>query len=652
MIPVVIYKAKSTTSTRLSDSLGSQETEIRARVAQEGGREVVAVYGEENVSAYHAGHVSPWGFNVRGPQLEAAMRHVASLSGGSAKPELYVAATDRLARGNGMDSGHLIEFLLWALKNGVQIRSVSDDSAATDLLYGFINGMRNTEDSRVKALHVARGIAQVRSRGRRVGGPVPDGYRGDVTRDSNGRVASRTILIDEKRAPLVRRVFDLSEQGYGDATIARMVNAEGWRTIPRRKKVGENQYIEGKPTTFSRNRIQSLLYNPAYKGVYRVNEQVDGEAIQREYRATDMPEPIIDAARYDRILGKRRERDASRAGREKGVKGMYGKLATRFLLQKLGRCARCGGTMYCRTEPKPRADGTRKRWYSCAEIVNATGDCTMPRIDAEVLDAAFLPHIRVIFEDYEAWAKRVNSETGAQREQMEAHLASLQAKLAKAHAGTEAAAERVADYMAEGEIEKADAMLSAVTKAKRNATKVEREIENQFEEVANLPVARADTLSTFWGELAATILTGERGDNLLTVNLALHEVLDHVALNVVGAPAQAASRIEVGSHSYKAHESAAIVAQPVHRLADRMLASIETPAAHGALPGMVDPDGGLWVDTARLASNRTAPLGMNLVGYDASEQVGDVASMPVEVGSSRPASSRWEPWHWGFVGGC
>ena len=59
-------------------------------------------------------------------------------------------------------------------------------------------------------------------RGQRPGGPVLDGMLLRVERDGQDRVIARLYLPDrEGRAPTIARLFDLSEEGHGDAAVAK-----------------------------------------------------------------------------------------------------------------------------------------------------------------------------------------------------------------------------------------------------------------------------------------------------------------------------------------------------------------------------------------------------------------------------------------------
>ena len=122
MIAAVIYAAKST-----PDEKGSTEdqlAQVRKRLDEVGDREVVGLFSEENVSAYHGS---------RGPQLEAAMAAAVAAADERGEAELWVFHSSRLARGSGRknEGRSLTEVHTYLRRHAVQLRSVEDDTFLT-----------------------------------------------------------------------------------------------------------------------------------------------------------------------------------------------------------------------------------------------------------------------------------------------------------------------------------------------------------------------------------------------------------------------------------------------------------------------------------------------------------------------------------------
>src|SRR5690349_13484808 len=128
-VRAVIYAAKSTQDTHgsIPDQLDDGRELAAAR-----GLKVEGEYRDEAKSAFHGD---------RGPGLADAMAHCERLG----KSALIVQHSDRLARGDAKNARHLIEVVLWAIKNNVELLSKQDPEilAGGDLalLLGAIGGM-------------------------------------------------------------------------------------------------------------------------------------------------------------------------------------------------------------------------------------------------------------------------------------------------------------------------------------------------------------------------------------------------------------------------------------------------------------------------------------------------------------------------------
>src|SRR5690349_10020515 len=105
--PAVIYGAKSTEDTH--GSIPTQLADAR-ELAEREGYEVVAEYNDEAASAYSGN---------RGDGLAAAMAKCEALVAERGEAVLIVQHSDRLARGDGRKSKHLVEYALWAIKADV-----------------------------------------------------------------------------------------------------------------------------------------------------------------------------------------------------------------------------------------------------------------------------------------------------------------------------------------------------------------------------------------------------------------------------------------------------------------------------------------------------------------------------------------------------
>jgi DNA invertase Pin-like site-specific DNA recombinase len=365
-VRAVLYAAKSTEDVR--GSIPDQLADCRKKAEAEG-RTVDAEYADEAWSAYSGN---------RGPELARAREHAERIGA-----ELWVQHTDRLCRGDGKRSRHLVEYVLWSWKTGVSLRSVQDDDACQDLLYAAVNGQRNYEDSARKSAATQAGLQRRKERGAPVG-PVPLGYTVDH-RVVDDQIATRRV-IDSATVGTVKRIFDLVESGstYGD--VARTLNAEG---VTGRR---------GRP--WSQQTVMALIHNTAYKGEKGYDVIVDPERFDRVHEGLER----LDPAQVAKRRGGRRPADES------------------YLLRGIAFCLRCGGRLYTRR----RAAG---RMYICRNRRLSNGICSAPPVPAELLESHVLRHLDSFVGSVESWLAERVEERNVERRERERAAARMRAEL-------------------------------------------------------------------------------------------------------------------------------------------------------------------------------------------------------------------------------
>lgn len=334
---VVIYAAKSTADER--GSIPTQLEDGRAKAACEGW-EVVGEYADEAASAWSGD---------RGPQLAAAMAH----AGQAAPSVLVVQHSDRLARGDGRSARHLGELYFWALKAGVQLRSVQDDSTFTNPLLTFAMGERNAEDSRRKSLAVKAGMRRRKEAGMPNGGPRPYGYRYE-----DGH-----LVVVDAEGVIVRRIFMDFVGGRSLSEIARRLHRDGVRTIRGR--------------LWRQSTVSGILSNPVYVGLIRhVGETFEGQH-----------EPLVDEKTWRRaqeLLAGRQSK-----GRGRPPKGRH------LFRGGLLRCE-CGDAMV------PRTNGGYEMYYCNGRSKLGRDFCDMPHIRRVDVDSAVFRYFQQVGLDVEA----------------------------------------------------------------------------------------------------------------------------------------------------------------------------------------------------------------------------------------------------------
>lgn len=387
MKPAILYGAKST-----ADKNASIPTQIKEarELAEADDCEVVGEFTDEGASAYSGD---------RGPGLARARAEAERLATEHGECILVIQHSDRLARGDGVQAAHLVEYALWAIKAGVKIRSVQDPQTFADLLYAVVTGQRNHEDSRRKSLATKAGRARRREKGLYGGGPTPFGYGYDKARE---------LLVPEpSEAATVRRIYAEFAAGSSLSAIARALERD--KVATRRGRLWRS------------GTVSQIISNPTYIGKMRhYEEMVDG-----------LHEPLIEEKLWH-------EAQTLLAARRKGGRGRRPK--SRHLLQGgLLKCA-CGGTMICRSE----RDGV----YVCEMRHSRLGDCEEPILPRRIVDSAVYGYFERVGLDVEATRAQV-------ADARDRKLEELQALNKQAHAEKHRAEERLArvrrDY-ADGKI--------------------------------------------------------------------------------------------------------------------------------------------------------------------------------------------------------
>jgi DNA invertase Pin-like site-specific DNA recombinase len=308
--PAVLYAAKSTEDLR--GSIGTQQADCRA-LAEREGLEVVAEFTDESVSAYSGD---------RGSGLVEAMATCEELGAERGEAALIIQHSDRLARGDGRQSKHLVEYALWALKHDVKIHSVQDPQTFGDLLYAVDTGQRNHEDSARKSAATRDGLKRRRDRGLPIGA-VPEGYIVQAAIENGRPVTSR--VVDEQRIPFVMRAMEMVESGSTFGDVSRRFNAEGLRT--RRGK------------QWTTRAIREIVLNPDYTGTTGYPQVTDPERFERIVASVKRLDPVAVQAR--------------RKGR---------KAAEDYLLRGIASCGLCGSSLYTRRYKRVAGE----RAYICA----------------------------------------------------------------------------------------------------------------------------------------------------------------------------------------------------------------------------------------------------------------------------------------------
>jgi hypothetical protein len=490
MVRVVIYAAKS--SEDIGGSIPTQIADCRAAVERAGGRVLVGEpLADEARSAYHGN---------RGDGLARAKELARRAAAEHGAAELWVQHSDRLARGDGRAADHLAEVFFAMRRAGVRLRSVQDDGNLEDAIRAVLIGERNHEDSARKSAATKAGKRRRFESGKALGGPLCDGYRVESVLDADGRPvvlrdgrAVQRRVLDPQRAPIIRRVFELVEEGHSFGDVQRRLNAEG--------------VVTARGLRWTTRRIRETVRNPYYAGtVVAYGERVQGDH-----------EPLIEADRFERLQAGLRRLDPAAVQRRKG--GRPGNAP--YLLRGIAFCAVCGEAMYTRTLKNGRN-------YICRNKREGTGLCFAPALAATTVEGASLKHLDQFVGDVVDWLAGRLRESQAGREAL---ARGAQAER-RALAALDRERERVqADYRRWADHEERAAVILDVL------ARIDREHKEQAEAVARAEAHAAewraepdtDAVLDFYNNIVEAIRGRlARAAGVDELRATLHEVLEGV----------------------------------------------------------------------------------------------------------------------------
>lgn len=484
MTGVVVYGAKST-----QDPRGSVPTQLAdcRQMAEREGWTVVGEYSDVAASAFKGD---------RGPGLVQAREHAARVAAEDGGCVLLAQHSDRFARGDGLQARHLAELWFAVRREGVELRTVQDDSTFTNPLLIMALGERNAEDSRRKGLAVSAGHRRrVADRGLPFrGGRRQFGYRWTDSIE-NGRKVSN-IEIEPAEAAIVRELFTRALNGASAKQLARWCGDEGvMSTVPGK--------LLNLPPTIGR-----MLANPIYKGfiAYR------GEVFPGEHEA------IVDAATFDRVQALRASPHRQTSG-GRPPKGRH--LLTRGLL----KCGECGSPMLPLTRGEHQS-------YECSKRVNeGTDRCSQKPVRQDTVDLALLGELESRIWDVQEYCQRVAEGEGVRRERdrdalahSESETAKAEAKLARVRAHYQDAAITADDWS-----EQRPGLLADVDAA-REAEQRLRERIAEREQAPSFGDAEEAWLQ-LTGRLRAAVRGGvEQAHDLAELRRLLHDIFERIEL--------------------------------------------------------------------------------------------------------------------------
>lgn len=251
-----------------------------------------------------------------------------------------------------IDVGRYLE--RWFPQRGVRFVAIGDNIDSQRGPYDMLLPVKNVINEQY-----ARDISQkVRSsfqikqqRGEFIGAFAGYGYRKDPE-DHN------RLLVDPPAAEVVRRIFDLFEQGNGKIKIAKTLNAEGVPCPSEYKRLSGEKYHNGRKlagtTYWTYTTVHRILNNQMYTG-----SMVQGKAPRRSMHGRakllererwsiveDTHEAIISPEQWARVQSLL-QRDTRTLNFEQNLSPFAGFLRCGDCGRAMSKTNRAGGVYYC-----------------------------------------------------------------------------------------------------------------------------------------------------------------------------------------------------------------------------------------------------------------------------------------------------------------
>ncbi len=261
---------------------------------------------------------------------------------------------------------HAVAFKSMLRRKGIRVVSITEqaeDTATGRLLEGIIESVDEFYSENL-AQEVLRGMREAASRGFWVGSKAPYGYTRIMVQD--GPKKRPTLELDPDTAPVVKRIFDMSEAGSGMVDITRALNDDGISS-PGGKLWGKTG-------------VHKVLVNEAYTGtlLWGVNAQ-------------DGADPVRVEKAFPAIVSKTQFQRVGRQLRRRAPKVVHPRRAgSSYLLSGLIKCKTCRRALsgqYSKSGQFP--------YYVCQSLMKRGKEaCKTPRLAARRFEEMVVSKIR------------------------------------------------------------------------------------------------------------------------------------------------------------------------------------------------------------------------------------------------------------------
>ena len=261
---------------------------------------------------------------------------------------------------------HAIAFKTILRRRGVKVVSITepiDDTPTGTFKEGIIESLDEFYSENL-ATDVRRGMREAASRGFWISSRTPYGYDRVMVQDV-GKDRPK-LQPNDATAPVVKRIFDMAENGTGILDIARAINDEN---IPS---------ATGK--LWSSDSVNFILRNEVYTGTLVWGTKGKGEI--DPVRVEEAFPAIVSKAQFQSVNKLLRSR-TSKTTRPR-------RTASSYLLSGLVKCYRCETAF-----TGHGAKSGRFQYYVCQSLIKrGSGSCDSPRLNARRFEPLIIDRIR------------------------------------------------------------------------------------------------------------------------------------------------------------------------------------------------------------------------------------------------------------------
>ncbi|WP_139251853.1 recombinase family protein [Gracilibacillus kekensis] len=336
---VAIYARVSTTEQAEEGYSIDEQTRILRKYCEHQGYEVHKEYVDRGVS----------GKSVKG---RASLQQLLSDANEKRFDIVLVWKSNRLAR-NILDMLQIVDFLK---QQNIAFRSYSEkyetETPTGKLQFNMMAVIAEFERDNI-AENVKMGMIARAKEGSWNGGRVL-GYDSIKVPTDNHKKTLTKLVVNEKEASTVRRIFQLYTEGNGYKSITNTLNKEG--------------HVTKKGNMFSISGIKTILTNPVYVGYIRYNVRRDWSEKRRN---NINPDPVIEKGKHDPII------DDTTWQKVQSIMRTRAKRPNRvhsgeFPLTGIMKCPACGAGMVLGRTTNRKKDGTKRvlEYYVCGAWKN------------------------------------------------------------------------------------------------------------------------------------------------------------------------------------------------------------------------------------------------------------------------------------------